>query len=138
MAAIANAADLQAPTRGLSFPACGAEDLAQVLRPRDQGGQLEFSGQVEVVSSLQRDGQPVVRDLRWGVYCVFEAPNDYSAACFSQYGMNTDESGRYSAMFKPFHLIGLELSGSRRGATCLHRDCSSPPARGRRASGSLR
>ncbi len=110
MAAIANAADLLAPTRGLGFPACGAEDLAQVLRPRDQGGQLEFSGQVEVVSSLERDGQPVARDLRWGVYCVFEAPNDYSAACFSQYGMNTDESGRYCAMFKPFHLIGLELN----------------------------
>lgn len=110
MAAIANAADLQAPTRGLSFPACGAEDLARVLRPRDQGGKLEFSGQVEVVSSLERDGQPVARDLRWGVYCVFEAPNDYSAGCFSQYGMNTDESGRYSAMFKPFHLIGLELN----------------------------
>ena len=110
MAAIANAADLQAPTQGLGFPACGAEDLAQVLRPRDQGGQLEFSGQVEVVSSLERDGRPVARDLRWGVYCVFEAPNDYSAACFSQYGMNTDESGRYSAMYKPFHLIGLELN----------------------------
>jgi predicted homoserine dehydrogenase-like protein len=44
------------------------------------------------------------------VYCVFEAPNDYSAACFRQYGMNTDDSGRYSAMFKPFHLIGLELN----------------------------
>jgi predicted homoserine dehydrogenase-like protein len=110
MAAIANAADLQAPTRGLGFPACGAEDLAEVLRPRDQGGVLEFSGQVEVVSSLERDGRPVVRDLRWGVYCVFEAPNDYSAACFAQYGMNTDASGRYSAMFKPFHLIGLELN----------------------------
>ena len=110
MAAIANAADLQAPTRGLGFPACGAEDLAEVLRPRDQGGVLEFSGQVEVVSSLERDGRPVVRDLRWGVYCVFEAPNDYSAACFTQYGMNTDASGRYSAMFKPFHLIGLELN----------------------------
>ena len=110
MAAIANAADLQAPSRGLGFPPCGAEDLARVLRPRDQGGELEFSGQVEVVSSLERDGRPVVRDLRWGVYCVFEAPNDYSAACFAQYGMNTDESGRYSAMFKPFHLIGLELN----------------------------
>jgi predicted homoserine dehydrogenase-like protein len=24
--------------------------------------------------------------------------------------MNTDESGRYSAMYKPFHLIGLELN----------------------------
>jgi len=110
MAAIANAADLQVPTQGLAFPACGAEDLSQVLRPGNAGGQLEFSGQVEVVSSLERDGQAVERDLRWGVYCVFEAPNNYSAACFSQYGMNTDDSGRYSAMYKPFHLIGLELN----------------------------
>ena len=110
MAAIANAANLAAPTNGLAFPPCGAEDLSQVLRPGSAGGQLEFSGQVEVVSSLERDGLPVERDLRWGVYCVFEAPNDYSAACFSQYGMNTDDSGRYSAMYKPFHLIGLELN----------------------------
>ena len=126
MAAIANAADLQAPTRGLAFPACGAEELAQVLRPRDQGGQLEFSGQVEVVSSLKRDGQPVARDLRWGVYCVFEAPNDYSAACFSQYGMNTDESGRYSAMFKPFHLIGLELNISILSAALRNQPTGTP------------
>jgi len=65
---------------------------------------------VEVVSSLERDGRPVPRDLRWGVYVVFAAPTDYAAACFRQYGMNTDASGRYSAMFKPFHLIGLELN----------------------------
>ena len=110
MAAIANAAGLRAPSNGLAFPPCGADDLAQVLRPQSVGGQLEFSGQVEVVSSLERDGKLVDRDLRWGVYCVFEAPNDYSAACFRQYGMNTDDSGRYSAMFKPFHLIGLELN----------------------------
>ena len=110
MAAIANAAGLQAPSNGLAFPPCSADDLAQVLRPQSVGGQLEFSGQVEVVSSLERNGKPVDRDLRWGVYCVFEAPNDYSAACFRQYGMNTDDSGRYSAMFKPFHLIGLELN----------------------------
>ena len=112
MTAIANAADLQAPSGGLAFPPCGVDDLAHVLRPRSAGGQLEFDGQVEVVSSLERDGRPVPRDLRWGVYCVFEAPNDYTAACFRQYGMNTDASGRYSAMYKPFHLIGLELNVS--------------------------
>ena len=65
---------------------------------------------VEVVSSLERDGRPVFRDLRWGVYVVLEAPNDYAAACFRQYGLTTDPSGRYAAMYKPFHLIGLELS----------------------------
>ena len=60
--------------------------------------------------SLERDGRPVFRDLRWGVYVVLEAPNDYAAACFKQYGLPTDSTGRYAAMYKPFHLIGLELS----------------------------
>jgi predicted homoserine dehydrogenase-like protein len=110
MAAIANAADLKAPKNGLGFPPCGADDLAQVLRPKSVGGLLDQEGMVEVVSSLERDARPVFRDLRWGVYCVFEAPNDYTAQCFTQYGMNTDSTGRYSAMFKPFHLIGLELN----------------------------
>ena len=27
--------------------------------------------------SVERDGRPVFRDLRWGVYVVLEAPNDY-------------------------------------------------------------
>ncbi len=110
MAAIANATGLEPPSDGLLFPPCGMDDLAHVLRPREEGGRLERKGQVEVVSSVERDGRPVCRDLRWGVYVVIEAPNDYAAACFRQYGMNTDASGRYSAMYKPFHLIGLELN----------------------------
>jgi predicted homoserine dehydrogenase-like protein len=110
MAAIANACGLEVPEDGLGFPPCGVDDLARVLRPRRLGGQLEKAGQVEVVSSLERDGRPVFRDLRWGVYVVLEAPNDYAAACFREYGLATDPSGRFAAMYKPYHLIGLELS----------------------------
>jgi len=112
MAAIANATGLAAPENGLQFPPAGMDDLAHILRPKNEGGQLSATGQVEVVSSVERDGRPVFKDLRWGVYVVLEAPNDYAAACFQQYGMNTDASGRYSAMYKPFHLIGLELNMS--------------------------
>jgi predicted homoserine dehydrogenase-like protein len=108
--AIANACGLDVPEDGLSFPPCGVDDLAHVLRPRDVGGMLERDGMVEVISSLERDGRPVFRDLRWGVYVVLKAPNDYAAACFKQYGLPTDSTGRYAAMYKPFHLIGLELS----------------------------
>ena len=119
MAAVANACDLDVPVNGLSFPPCGMDDLAHVLRPRDQGGVLDRTGMVEVVSSMERDGREITRDLRWGVYVVIEAPNDYAAACFRQYGMNTDASGRYSAMYKPFHLIGLELNISVLSAALL-------------------
>ena len=110
MAAIANACGLDVPADGLRFPPCGVDDLPELLKPRAAGGLLETSGMTEVVSSLERDGRPVFRDLRWGVYVVIEALNDYAAGCFRQYGLKTDRSGRYAAMYKPFHLIGLELS----------------------------
>jgi predicted homoserine dehydrogenase-like protein len=119
MAAIANACSLDVPADGLLFPPCGVDDLPHVMRPRDKGGVLERSGVVEVVSSLERDGRPVFRDLRWGVYVVLEAPNDYAADCFKQYGLKTDASGRYAAMYKPYHLIGLELNIS-----CCRRRCA--------------
>ena len=119
MAAIANATGLACPDGGLKFPAAGMDDLAHILRPAAEGGVLDTAGQVEVVSSLERDGRPVFRDLRWGVYVVLKAPSDYAAACFRQYGMNTDSTGQYSAMYKPFHLIGLELNISILSAALL-------------------
>lgn len=110
MAAVANATGLGVPVDGLGFPPCGTHDLPLVLRPRELGGQLERAGMVEVVSSLERDGRPVRDDLRFGVYVVIEAPTDYVARCFADYGMVTDPTGRFSALWRPYHLIGLELA----------------------------
>ena len=109
MAAVANGCELTPPKDGLYFPPCGVDDLPHILRPRADGGILAQKGMVEVVSSIERDGRPVFRDLRWGVYAVFEAPSQYVMDCFQQYGLKTDASGKYAAMYKPYHLIGLEL-----------------------------
>ena len=109
MAAVANGCELNPPKDGLYFPPCGVDDLPNILRPRNEGGLLMQKGTVEVVSSIERDGRPVFRDLRWGVYAVFEAPSQYVMDCFKQYGLQTDSSGKYAAMYKPYHLIGLEL-----------------------------
>ena len=113
MAAVANATGLTPAPGGLAFPPCGIDDLPRVLRPAEEGGQLHHAGQVEVISSLERDGRPVFRDLRWGVYVTFrageDAGEDYVRRCFGEYGFPTDPSGRYSAMYKPTHAIGLEL-----------------------------
>ena len=112
MSAVANACGLEPPKDGLLFPPCGVDDLPTILRPQSDGGVLANKGTVEVVSSLERDGRPVFRDLRWGVYVVIEAPSAYVRDCFTQYGLKTDASGRYTAMYKPYHLIGLELGMS--------------------------
>jgi predicted homoserine dehydrogenase-like protein len=112
MAAIANATGLLPPEDGLRFPPCGTADLPHVLRPADAGGLLPRKGMVEVVSSLERDGRPVANDLRWGVYAVFEGETDYVRRCFAEYGVHTDSTGNYAALWRPYHLIGLELGVS--------------------------
>lgn len=109
MCAVANGSGLRPQSCGLQFPAVDVDDLADVLKPETDGGILKHSGTVEVIASEKRDGTPLVRDLRWGVYVVFKAPNAYAARCFKEYGMKTDASGRYSALYRPYHYIGLEL-----------------------------
>src|ERR1019366_2347168 len=111
MAAVANATGLTPAPDGLAFPPCGTHELADMLRPGNAGA-LHHAGQVEVISSVHRDGSLVRDDLRWGVFVAFEAPNDYAVRRFQEYGVVTDPSGRISALYRPFHLIGLELNVS--------------------------
>ncbi len=120
MAAVANAAGLIPQSDGLRFPPSSVDELAQVCRPQNHGGVLGRSGTVEVVSSLYRDGAQVPRDLRWGVYVTFESDNDYVRRCFSEYGVVTDDSGRYAALYRPTHFIGLELGLSVAHAVLRH------------------
>jgi predicted homoserine dehydrogenase-like protein len=112
MAAIANATGLFPPEDGLGFPACGTGDLPSLLRPHNEGGVLPRKGMVEVVSSLTRDGREISDNLRWGVYVVFEGETEYARRCFAEYGVATDDTGRYAALWRPYHFIGLELGVS--------------------------
>ncbi len=109
MAAVANATGRPPAPGGLPFPPCPADKIAATLIPETDGGTLHHKGQVEVISSRGRDGKDLTGDLRWGVYVTFEAPSDYVERCFADYGLITDASGRYSALWRPYHLIGLEL-----------------------------
>ena len=137
MVAVVNATGLTPAPGGLGFPPAGADELAAVCRPRADGGSLDHPGAVEVVSSLGRDGRPVERDLRWGVYVTFKAATDYVARCFSEYGLATDDSGYYAALYRPYHLIGLELGISVAYAALRGEATGAPtgfPSRTRRSS----
>ena len=111
-AALANATGLAVPRDGLAFPAGDVESIPNLMRPRAKGGALEAGGMVEVISSLREDGSHVGHDIRQGIWVCVEADTDYIRNCFEEYGVVTDSSGRYSAMYKRFHLIGLELGMS--------------------------
>ena len=104
-----NATGLVAPPDGLEYPPSSLTSIPSVCRPRSEGGQLYKKGQVEVLSSLERDGRQIPDNIRWGVFVVFEGDTEYVRRCFTEYGMVTDREGRYGALYKRWHLIGLEL-----------------------------
>lgn len=112
MAAVANASGLKCPKNGLTYPPVGVYDIANKLIPKDNGGLIDHEGQVEVISSIDRNKIQIENDLRWGVYIVIKAQNNYVKDCFKEYGMVTDNSGEYSAIWRPYHYVGLELAQS--------------------------
>jgi predicted homoserine dehydrogenase-like protein len=107
--AVCNATGLTAPVDGLSYPSGSIDEIPNLMRPKNEGGVLQSSGQVEVISSLSGDGVPVPYDIRFGVWVVFEGDTDYIKHCFEEYGVKTDDSGRYACLYKRWHLIGLEV-----------------------------
>jgi predicted homoserine dehydrogenase-like protein len=107
--AVCNATGLTPAPGGLTYPAGSVDQIPNLMRPRAEGGVLHHKGQVEVVSSLQPDGTPIEYDIRFGVWVAFEGETDYIRRCFAEYGVKTDDSGRYACLYKRWHLIGLEL-----------------------------
>src|SRR5499427_4519775 len=109
MTAVCNATGLVPQREGLGFPPATRFELADVCKPRAVGGTLEKEGVTEVTSSVYRGGRDVPHHLALGTYVVFEGESEYARRCFSEYHLLPDRSGRYAALYRPIHMIGLEL-----------------------------
>ncbi len=109
MTAVCNATGLVPQTDGLGFPPATRFELAEVCKPKADGGVLEKAGVTEVTSSAYRDGTDVPHHLAMGTYVVVTSESDYAHSCFQEYNCLPDSTGKYSALYRPTHLIGLEL-----------------------------
>ncbi|MFV0295569.1 MAG: NAD(P)H-dependent oxidoreductase [Hyphomicrobiaceae bacterium] len=112
MSAVCNATGLDSQSEGLSFPPASRFEHAQICKPRADGGVLEKAGVTEVTSSVTRDETDVPHHLAMGTYVVIESDADYARQCFAEYNMLQDTSGRYASLYRPTHMIGLELGQS--------------------------
>src|SRR6187200_1482583 len=126
MTAVCNATGLVPQTEGLGFPPATRFELAEVCKPKAAGGTLEKAGVTEVTSSVYRDGRDVPHHLALGTYVVFEGETDYARQCFKEYAMLPDRSGRYAALYRPIHMIGLEL-GISVASAALRREPTGAP-----------
>ena len=126
MTAVCNATGLQSQTDGLSFPPASRYELADVCKPRVAGGVLERNGVTEVVSSVDREERDVLNNLVMGTYVVVEAETPYAQQCIREYNCLPDASGRYAALYRPTHMIGLEL-GISVASVALRREPTGAP-----------
>ena len=109
MTAVCNATGLVPQSDGLQFPPATRFELADICKPKSDGGTLEKAGVTEVTSSVYRDGRDVPHHLALGTYVVFEGETEYARRCFREYAMLPDTTGKYAALYRPIHMIGLEL-----------------------------
>jgi predicted homoserine dehydrogenase-like protein len=126
MSAVCNATGLVPQTNGLNFPPATRFELADVCKPKSAGGTLEKAGVTEVTSSVYRDGKDVPHHLALGTYVVFEGESEYARKCFKEYAMLPDKSGTYAALYRPIHMIGLELGISVASAALRNEPTGAP------------
>ena len=126
MTAVCNATGLVPQSSGLGFPPASRFELADICKPKAAGGALERAGVTEVVSSVDRDGRDVPHHLALGTYVVFETESDYARRCFQEYAMLPDRTGHYAALYRPIHMIGLELGVSVASAALRREPTGSP------------
>jgi len=126
MSAVCNATGLVPQSDGLGFPPATRFELADICKPKADGGTLEKAGVTEVTSSVYRDGRDVPHHLALGTYVVFEGESDYARRCFKEYAMLPDKTGKYAALYRPIHMIGLELGISVASAALRHEPTGAP------------
>ena len=79
-----------------------------------------------MTSSVYRDGRDVPHHLALGTYVVFEGDTDYARRCFKEYAMLPDRTGKYAALYRPVHMIGLELGISVASAALRNEPTGAP------------
>src|SRR2546423_12603555 len=126
MTAVCNATGLVPQPKGLSFPPPSVPHLARNCKPKAAGGALAIAGTTEVVSSLNRDMSGVPNHLQMGTYVVIKAGHDYVRHCAEEYHMLPDETFEHIAMYRPTHMIGLELGISVASAALRKESTGSP------------
>lgn len=129
MVSVANATGLGIPADGLSYAPVSVYELTTALRPRSMGGVLDREGVVDVVTSHYSEGREVPNNIRYGMFVVFTSEEPYSIRCFSEYGLAVDPTGTIASMWRPYHLIGLEITTSI-ASVAIRREATGAPSAG--------
>ncbi|MGW4426934.1 homoserine dehydrogenase [Streptomyces tendae] len=117
MAVVANNTGFRPDTERLHYPVARIAELADVYRPREDGGVLARDGAVDVFSALRLPGEA---SFAGGVFVVVRTDDPVTWETLREKGHVLSKDGRYAAIYLPYHLMGVETPVSLLSAV-LHR-----------------
>ena len=108
MTSLANMTGLAPDVRGMHQPSAGIGDLARLFCPSEHGGLLAREGVVDLCNAVAPDGASLMPDeMTNGVWVVLGTDNPILGEDLGLWGLPT-HAGRYAALYRPYHLCGIE------------------------------
>ena len=101
----ANATGLLADTPDMHAPILRTVEIPEVLCPRAEGGILKNKGVIDVITCLRRADEA---GLGGGVFLIFHCQNNDAWDFVKAKGMLSNHRGTCGAIYRPYHLLGVE------------------------------
>ncbi len=109
MCAVSNMTGLPPDRRGMHEPAAGLDDLPDLFVPREAGGLLETTGVVDLANGVGPDGESELSEnIADGVWAVVTSEVGHIREDMQIHGTRVSRDGRRMALFREYHLCGIE------------------------------
>ena len=105
LAIVANATGLRPDVPRLHAPIARTLELANLFRPRGDGGLLERTGVVDMFACLRREDE---LSFAGGVFVVVRCDDRASWEVLRKKGIPVSDDGGYALLHNPVHLLGIE------------------------------
>ena len=129
MCAVSNMTGLPPDRRGMHEPAAGLDDLPDLFVPREAGGLLETTGVVDLANGVGPDGESELSEnIADGVWAVVTSEVGHIREDMQIHGTRVSRDGRRMALFRDYHLCGIETPLSIAQAALLGASSGMPQA----------
>lgn len=109
MCAVANMTGLPPDRRGMHEPSATIDDLPRLFATEDDGGLLSRAGVVDLANAVAADGETVLdQNIATGVWVVVTSDQPLVRDDLAFYGLPMDEHAQRGALYRPYHLCGVE------------------------------
>ncbi|MEV1022928.1 homoserine dehydrogenase [Streptomyces sp. NPDC050264] len=127
MAVVATNTGFEPDTELLHYPVARIAELADIYRPREDGGVLHRTGAVDVFSALRLPGEA---SFAGGVFVVVRTGDPETWETLRGKGHVVSRDGKYAAVYLPYHLMGVETPVSLLSAVLHKRPSGGADPRG--------